>query len=53
LTDKEKPMGKLSPDGSNRQESFRDGFSSGKVGFPCQSIPGGLSLMVTVTVDHL
>jgi len=39
-------MGKLFRDGSNRQESFRDGFPSGKVGFPCQSILDGLSLMV-------
>jgi len=45
-------MGKLTPNGSNRQESFRDGFLSGKVGFPCQSIPDGLSLTATVTDDH-
>ena len=52
LTDKEKPMGKLSPDGCYRQESFRDGFPSGKVGFPYQSIPDGLSPTATVADDH-
>jgi len=45
-------MGKLTPNGSNRQESFRDGFLSGKVGFPYQSIPDGLSLTATITDDN-
>jgi hypothetical protein len=46
---KKKPTGKLFPDGRNRQEPFPDGFPSGKVDFPCQFIPDGSSLTVTVT----
>jgi hypothetical protein len=51
LTEKKKLTEKLSPVGSNRQESFPDGFPSGKLDFPYQFVPDGLSLTVTVTDD--
>ena len=49
VAEKRKPTEKVFPDRNNRQGMVRDGFPSGKVHFPWQSITDGTSLTVTVT----
>jgi hypothetical protein len=49
LTVKGKTIAKTSPDDCDRQGMVADGFPSGKVHFPWQLFPDGLSSTVTVT----